>query len=799
MKTLICTVLVLLGLSAEAAIYQNQFTSNASPAIVGAGAATVTSNNAGIYTITVPGGSATNAVTSTNGNQFLGVPLSIKSGASLTNTVTTNGIELKPTVYGGLAVGVALDGAGSFAQEIGRPDSSTYADIWFKTGPGFTNAFEVGFRGGQNDFYLFGPNGSIMDIDTGGHTELRVGGSTYKDNVLALKNDSGGFPAISFQSTNGAIPTAYTEHLAIGVGNTNANTAFANTVFLGFGRTVGTIPTNATDSRRFYLQQYNEFQGVLHNYYPFAINTNGTVQFFATKSGAHSTGSSDPWTNAANLTLVGDGSAVIISNGSTANLILGSLATASSLSNNAGVFSIRGSNAAPQLTINGGNGLVSVTKLAAIAGGNATDANGSLYATNSTGIAASGSGIPVLDGTGTNLSASYFTGVTNAPFVARNTNGVPMWWVLTNRSGVVGFAQGTSTVNSAQQIYDPATGRYQILVSNNAPVLTILGGVSMGLGTTNPQGIGFDVPSTIWAGTLQSTNENVINTITGATVTATSGNFTGTATGATMRAASGQFSGTLTGATVIATSGQITGTSTQGIMQATTANVSGTLTGATVTATSGNFSGTVTGATANVTTVNSGSLNNSGTITGATVTVTSGNVSGTLTGATVTATSGNFSGTVTGSVAQAAWMNPVGNNAAVYLRAGDSNNVTLTNILGVSHKTSASVIELNANVSANFNITNRVTAATTLVFTNTTDGQTISAFVLGEASGGSARVITLVPHLGNLVASEDAFGVALALSGSFTLTNGNAAEVSWAVRKLNGTNIAAMITRQFAF
>ena len=133
----------------------------------------------------------------------------------------------------------------------------------------------------------------------------------------------------------------------------------------------------------------------------------------------------------------------------------------------------------------------------------------------------SGSGIPVLDGTGTNLSASYFTGVTNSPLVARGTNGVPMWWVLTNRLGVVGTAQGTSTVNSAQQIYDPATGRFQILVSNNAPVLTILGGVSVGIGTTNPAGVGLDVPGTVWAGTVQPTNANVINTATGATFQAT--------------------------------------------------------------------------------------------------------------------------------------------------------------------------------------------------------------------------------------------------------------------------------------
>lgn len=128
-----------------------------------------------------------------------------------------------------------------------------------------------------------------------------------------------------------------------------------------------------------------------------------------------------------------------------------------------------------------------------------------------------------------------------------------------------------------------------------------------------------------------------------------------------------------------------------------------------------------------------------------------------------------------------------------------ASSAAVTNLTGIIHKSSASTVELDANASARFSVTNRITGNTTLVFTNTSDGQEISVTVLGEASGGSARTLTLIPQSGHLVGDLDTFGTALATSSTLTLTNGNAVEISWKISRLNGTNVAAKVSRQFAF
>lgn len=139
------------------------------------------------------------------------------------------------------------------------------------------------------------------------------------------------------------------------------------------------------------------------------------------------------------------------------------------------------------------------------------------------------------------------------------------------------------------------------------------------------------------------------------------------------------------------------------------------------------------------------------------------------------------------------------NANAVRLQVANSNAFFVTNILGVVEKAVASVIELNANDANEFVISNRVTAATTLVVTNTAPGQEISITIVGEASGGTSRVITVIPQLGHLVADLDTFGTALATSTSFTLTNGNAAEINAKINKVRGTNIFTKVSRQYAF
>jgi hypothetical protein len=133
------------------------------------------------------------------------------------------------------------------------------------------------------------------------------------------------------------------------------------------------------------------------------------------------------------------------------------------------------------------------------------------------------------------------------------------------------------------------------------------------------------------------------------------------------------------------------------------------------------------------------------------------------------------------------------------IQAASDISVNVTNIVGLTHKAVASVVELNFNAGQRFSLTNRASAAMTLVETNGSDGQEMSVVMIGEASGGTSRVITIIPQLGHLVANLDAFGSVLATSFSFTLTNGNGAEISSSIRRLNGTNVMGIVTRQFAF
>lgn len=135
----------------------------------------------------------------------------------------------------------------------------------------------------------------------------------------------------------------------------------------------------------------------------------------------------------------------------------------------------------------------------------------------------------------------------------------------------------------------------------------------------------------------------------------------------------------------------------------------------------------------------------------------------------------------------------------VITKPANSNAVPVTNITGVVEMATATPIFWNANFANSFSISNRVTAATTIVITNTSQEQEIMGRVIGEASGGSARVITVVANLGTLVANLDTYGTALATSAAFTLTNGNAVTFYWTIGKRNGTNVAEFVSRQYAF
>lgn len=147
------------------------------------------------------------------------------------------------------------------------------------------------------------------------------------------------------------------------------------------------------------------------------------------------------------------------------------------------------------------------------------------------------------------------------------------------------------------------------------------------------------------------------------------------------------------------------------------------------------------------------------------------------------------------------------NGNPVLQKAANSNAVPVTNIVGLVELAAGTPTFLNANQSHQYVQTNRVTAATTFVWTNTAVGQEFSLVVPGEIAGGTSRVITLAAGTGgaaSLVANLDVFGTALAFTMTFTLTNGNAAEINGKVARVHiagaaPTNVVSFVSRQYAF
>lgn len=139
------------------------------------------------------------------------------------------------------------------------------------------------------------------------------------------------------------------------------------------------------------------------------------------------------------------------------------------------------------------------------------------------------------------------------------------------------------------------------------------------------------------------------------------------------------------------------------------------------------------------------------------------------------------------------------NGNLVVSRAASSNAVPSTNLVGEVNLASASILEINAEVSHVWNVTNRLTGNLTLVETNSAAGQELVIRVIGEASGGTDRTVTFIPHLGHLAASLDDYAVALATSLTFTLTNGQAVKIHDRKTRLNGTNVSEVLSRQFKF
>jgi hypothetical protein len=141
----------------------------------------------------------------------------------------------------------------------------------------------------------------------------------------------------------------------------------------------------------------------------------------------------------------------------------------------------------------------------------------------------------------------------------------------------------------------------------------------------------------------------------------------------------------------------------------------------------------------------------------------------------------------------------LGTSPTVSARGAPTNSVPITNLLGLVHLSSASVLAIDASQSHHWSVTNPVTGATSLVVTNTADGQELSIYVKGEVAAGAARDVTLIAHTGQLIVDEDDPSVAPATSSTFSLTNGYTAEIRIAVRRLNGTNTLGKVHQQFKF
>lgn len=392
-------------------------------------------------------------------------------------------------------------------------------------------------------------------------------------------------------------------------------------------------------------------------------------------------------------------------------------------------------------------------------------------------------------GTATNLSGQALVQVTNiaASLASSPTSGVSLanfnlTQFETNSAGVhvrsgallTNLILRTGASNTTQLTIGAFIGQtnHALIVQNTNSgaqnALVVYPNTSrVGIGTNVP-GASLDVQG---SGIL-SGNLSIVGNVTGAVATVTTANITGTSTAATLRA----------------TSSQITGLATAAQFRATGANVVNATNGA-VYLTSA-LGGYVLASDANgqvvETVIQSEVLENYG------VHRTNFNVVNVTND--VRAQSFTGAGTGAGSLTL---QGTNGNNAM--LRAANSNSLPVTNILGVIHRAAASVVTLDANHSHQWAITNRIGAVTSVVLTNAAPGQDIEFTILGEASGGASRVVTVIPELGHLVGNLDTFGSALATSFSFTLTNGNAAEVYARVRKLNGTNVTTVVTRQFAF
>ena len=133
------------------------------------------------------------------------------------------------------------------------------------------------------------------------------------------------------------------------------------------------------------------------------------------------------------------------------------------------------------------------------------------------------------------------------------------------------------------------------------------------------------------------------------------------------------------------------------------------------------------------------------------------------------------------------------------IKAANSNAIGNNIILGTIHQVASGSLTWDASLATEWNVTNRIGAAVTITLNSATAGQKIIGVLIGEASGGSSRTVTLNPPSGHLVANLDVFATVLGTSFATTLTNGNGIRIEDQVFLMNGTNVHQIRSWQYKF
>jgi acetolactate synthase regulatory subunit len=131
------------------------------------------------------------------------------------------------------------------------------------------------------------------------------------------------------------------------------------------------------------------------------------------------------------------------------------------------------------------------------------------------------------------------------------------------------------------------------------------------------------------------------------------------------------------------------------------------------------------------------------------------------------------------------------------IAASPYSSMNITNRYGLVHSNAATVMVADANITQDWTFTNAMGQASSLILTNIIDGQRPMNVVC--LADGTARVLTIIPHLGYHVVNMDDTNAVVATSMAITVAIGQGIEISAQPRNVFGSNRVAIATRQFKY